>query len=315
MKVPMPEARRRVLVTGATGFIGSACLDPLLKAGYQVTGTYRSNTPPAPVPGVTWARADLTKPAEISALMDHHRPTHLLALAWHMGPGNQQAPDNFRWLQHSIDLLFAFAKAGGRRMVFCGSCAEYDWTGAAPLHETSTALRPATEYGAAKAALFMAYGSLAARLGLSGAWARPFFLYGPGEDPRRLAADVIISLLEGHEARCTHGRQQRDFLHVADAGRALAALLDSTLEGPVNIASGTAIPLGDLVHEAGRQIGASDLVRLGARAARPDDPPLVAADVSRLTKELGWRPRFNLETGLADTIDWWRNHLQKANAI
>jgi len=300
-----------VLVTGATGFIGGACLRALRAAGHEAIGTYRSDTTPAPQDGVTWVQADLTNPESMSALMAAHKPSHLLALAWYMGPGNQQALDNFRWLQHSIDLLMAFAGAGGRRVIFCGSCMEYDWTRPIKLHEETTPLRPASEYGAAKAALFTAFGPLCRKLEISGAWARPFFLYGPGENPRRLAADVTLSLLEGREARCSHGRQKRDFLHVSDVGEAMVKLMQSDLEGPLNIGSGQAIPLATLIEEIGRQTGASDLIRLGALEARPDDPPLVEADVTRLQDELGWRPRFDLETGVADTIAWWRREIGK----
>ncbi len=300
-----------VLVTGATGFIGGACLRALRAAGYEAIGTYRSDTAPDPQDGVTWVQADLTNAESLSALMSAHKPKSLLALAWYMGPGNQQALENFRWLQHSIDLLMAFADAGGKRVTFCGSCMEYDWTQEIQLNETTTPLLPASEYGAAKAALYTAFAPLCRKLEISGAWARPFFLYGPGENPRRLAADVILSLLEGREARCSHGRQKRDFLHVDDVGEAMVKLLESDLEGALNIGSGAAIPLATLIEEIGRQTGASDLIRLGALEARPDDPPLVEADVTRLQDELGWRPRFDLETGVADTIAWWRRDIGK----
>ena len=300
-----------VLVTGATGFIGRASCSALHQAGCTVIGTYRGATAPEGMDYVTWVAADLTQKDSITALMQQQRPSHLLALAWYMGPGNQQALENFHWLQHSIDLLFEFAHAGGQRVTFCGSCMEYDWSQPIKLHESNTPLQPASEYGAAKAALFTAYIPLCHKLDLSASWARPFFLYGPGENPRRLASDVIISLLEGREALCTHGRQKRDFLHVADVADALVQLLLSDLEGPLNIGSGHAIALADLVGEVGRQIGASELIRLGARDARPDDPPLVEADVTRLRETLGWTPKFDLKAGLADTIRWWRNELKK----
>lgn len=301
----------RVLVTGSTGFIGRACVQALCQAGCEVIGTYRGAAPPPAGPAITWERADLSAPDQIDRVMQRHRPTHLLALAWFMGPGNQQSIENFRWLQHSIDLIMAFAAAGGQRVTFCGTCMEYDWSHPVKLSETTTPIRPGSEYGAAKAALFTAFGPLCAALGLSGAWARPFFLYGPGENPRRLAADVIISLLEGREALCTHGRQERDFLHVSDAADAMVTLLLSDLQGPMNIGSGRAIALADLVQEIGRQIGAADRIRLGARETRPGDPPLVEADITRLSQELGWQPRYDLKEGVADTIAWWRHELGK----
>ncbi len=301
----------KVLVTGASGFIGRACVRNLAGAGYRVVATYRTDPPPPMDGDVEWVKVDVADSAAVRDLLQRQQPSHLLALAWYMGPGNQQSLENFRWIQHSIDLLFSFAEAGGQRVGFCGSCMEYDWSAPVKLREGVTPLVPATEYGAAKAGLSVAFDRMCAALGLSGAWARPFFLYGPGESPKRLAADVIVSLLDGREALCTHGRQKRDFLHVDDVARALVDLLGSDLQGPLNIGSGTAIPLADLITEIARQIGAEDLVRLGAREARAGDPPLVEADNTRLCRELGWSPKFNLETGVADTIAWWRREIVK----
>lgn len=296
----------RVLVTGAAGFVGRATVAALTAAGHEVVGTFRG-TEPAPGPAVIWDRCDLTGRGDVAALMARHRPTALLTLAWHMGPGNMQAVENYRWVGHTVETILAFAEHGGRRVLACGSCAEYDWTGSAPLSEAAP-LRPASDYGIAKAATWGLFAPLCARLGLSGVWARPFFLYGPGENPRRLVADVIVSLLAGRAARCSSGTQRRDFLHVDDLARALVALLDSPLTGAVNIGSGQAMALADLVAEIGRQTGRADLIRLGALPDRPGEAALVAADVTRLRTETGWRPRFDLATGIADTIGWWRAH-------
>lgn len=302
---------KRVLVTGGAGFLGRAMIARLHAAGAEVIATTRSTLPQDAPDGITWAKADLTDAGAITALMADHRPSHLMALAWHMGGGYQQSPENYRWLQHSIDLIFAFAEAGGTRLVFCGSCMEYDWSLEEPFVEGVSALNPNTDYGAAKAALSRIFEPLCARLGVSGAWARPYFLYGPGENPRRLAADVIVSLLEGREALCGAGTQRRDFLHVGDVADAMATLLASDLTGPVNIGSGQAIAMADLITEIGRQIDRPELIKLGARPPRAGEPELVEADPTRLRDGLGWHPTFTLETGVADTIAWWRRELAK----
>lgn len=303
----MPDT---VLVTGGAGFIGRATVHALVKRGYDVVATCRG-APPAPSARLRWATCNLEDSANVSALMARERPAHLVALAWYMGPGNQQAIENFHWIGHSVQLLTEFAANGGRRVVFCGSCMEYDFSQPVKLTEAETPLNAHTEYGIAKGALSKIFGPLCGKLGLSGAWARPFFLYGPGENPQRLASSIIISLLEGREARCTAGTQKRDFLHVDDVASALAALLASPLEGALNIGSGDAIALRDLAAEVGRQIGRPELINLGALPTRPGDPPLVEADNTRLRSELGWTPEFDLASGLADTISWWRHHLKQ----
>ena len=113
---------------------------------------------------------------------------------------------------------------------------------------------------------------------------------------------VVRALSRGEIARCTHGRQVRDFLHVEDAASAFAALLDGAVEGPVNVASGTPVTVREVVLAAARCLGAADRVEFGALPAPPDEPPFLVADVGRLAREVGWSPSFGLEGGLEKTV-------------
>ena len=197
-----------------------------------------------------------------------------------------------------------------------GTCAEYDWAGSGVCTEGSSALADegaasVAPYARCKLAMQRALEDFGSLNHLSTAWGRVFFQYGPDEHPERLVASVIAHLLKGEEAPCSHGRQIRGFLHVADVGAAFAALLDSRVEGPVNIGSDERRAVGEVLGEIARQIGRPELIRLGARNAHPDEPPLLIADVARLRAEVGWRPRFTLGAGLADTVEWWRQHLRE----
>lgn len=129
----------------------------------------------------------------------------------------------------------------------------------------------------------------------------------PGEQPERLVPSVIRTLLRDEAMPCSHGEQVRDFLYIDEAADALAALLDSPVTGDVNIASGRPITLKALLSMIGAQLGREQLLEFGARPARPDEPATLMADVTRLTTEVGWTPRSNLEDGLARTIAWWRH--------
>ena len=147
---------------------------------------------------------------------------------------------------------------------------------------------------------------------MSHAWARIFFLYGPREHPKRLVSSVIRSLLLGEPARCSHGRQIRDYLHVEDVADALVALLHSEVRGPINIGSGVPVTLRDIVSCIARKLDQAPLVQFGAVPSHPHDSPLVIADVTRLAAELKWRPRYDLDRGLDATIAWWQSELQVA---
>jgi nucleoside-diphosphate-sugar epimerase len=304
-----PDGPPTVLVTGATGFVGRNALEPLRARGYAVHGVHRAAPAPA-VDGVTWHRADLTAPGEADRVVGDVRPSHLLHLAWYAEPGRfWTAPDNLTWVAASVALIQAFAAGGGRRLVAAGTCAEYDWRHGF-CSEGVTPVAPETLYGTAKHALQELLGAYAGPAGVSAAWGRIFFLFGPREHPDRLVSSVIRSLLREEAALCTHGNQIRDFLHVEDVGDAFAALLDSDAEGPVNVGSGDPVALRDLVARIADKLGRRDLVRLGARAAPAGEPPMVVADVRRLRDAVGWTPRRGLDEGLDDTIAWWREELR-----
>lgn len=301
------DRSKRVLVTGASGFIGSHCLASLVRRGYQVHGV-STKAGCADESSVVWHQADLLDPAAGCRLIDEIKPTHLLHLAWYVVPGKLIASDlNFDWVHSSMELLRAFQRQGGRRVVMSGSSYEYDWN-YGYCHETRTPTTPNTVYGACKHALDVMVQAFCRSHQLSYAWSRVFFLYGPNEHPDRLVSSVIRSLLQGQDARCSHGRQIRDYLHVQDVADAMVSVLDSSSEGAINIGSGTAVTLREMIVTIGRTLGREDLLKLGAIPSRANDAPLVVADVERLVNEVKWQPRYSLEDGLRQTIEWWRHH-------
>ena len=305
---------KRVLVTGASGFIGRHCLPILLERDYEVHGVYLENS--VPMPNIIWHQADLLDPHDTLALVSEISPSHLLHFAWYAKPGKfWTAVENLAWVEASLGLLRAFTQNNGERAVFAGSCAEYDWR-YGYCSESVTPLAPASMYGTCKNALRLLLGSFTEQIGLSFAWGRIFFLFGPHEYEERLVASVTHSLLEGRTALCSHGNQVRDFLYVQDVADAFVSLLDSVVLGPVNIASGKPITLQALVFKIAEIIGAdSGLVKLGALEAPINDPALLVAAVERLSAEVGWIPTFSLDRGLEQTISQWRHVLSSRGAL
>lgn len=306
---------RRVLVTGASGFVARHALAPLVARGFDVHAVARR-----PCPGdladlaITWHQADLLDGDARRDLVETVTPSHLLHAAWYLEPGRYTgSPINLDWVAASIDLARRFEAAGGRRVLTVGSCFEYEH-GLIPVLTETSPLAPSTVYGVAKRSLATAMEALGRATELSSAWPRLFYLYGPHEDRRRLIADIVTSLLEGREVATSEGRVRRDYMFVADAGDALAAVLDSQVSGPVNVATGEAPPVREIVEFIAAAVGRPELVRFGARPSPQNDPPEIRANVARLRDEVGWAAITPRETAVERTVDWWRSHVAAVSA-
>jgi nucleoside-diphosphate-sugar epimerase len=290
---------KRIVVTGASGFIGRETIAPLIARGFEVHALGRS---PVTQPGCRNHACDLLT-NNVGRLLSEIAPTHLLHLAWYAVPGKfWGAPDNLDWLAASLRLVRDFAGAGGARVVVAGSCAEYDWSHPL-LDEEATPLQPATLYGRAKAALFETLIAAAPVLGIALGWGRVFFPFGPFEAPGRLLSDVVDGVTAGRRVACSDGLQSRDFLHVEDVASSFAALVDCDVTGPVNIASGTATTVRDIVGRAARLAGDVSLIDWGARPRQPGEPLMMAATTRRLREEVGVTPRWTIAAGVADAVE------------
>jgi nucleoside-diphosphate-sugar epimerase len=295
---------RRVLVTGAGGFIGRHAVPALRARGFDVATIGRRALPHLS-PDVVQHTADLLQPntADVVARIG---ASHLLHLAWDVRPGLfWAAPENLDWVAASLLVYRGFVAGGGQRLVVAGSCAEYDWRHAL-LDEANTPLRPATLYGVAKHALHQMLRAAAPVTGVTLGWGRLFFVYGPHEATSRLVASVARALVRQEPALCGDGLAERDFMRAEDAGAAFAALLDSGIDDAVNVASGQCVAVAEVVRTLARLAGRPDLLRLGARPPVAEPPRLAAATV-RL-RQTGFAPAATLEQGLAATLDWWRLH-------
>jgi len=303
---------KKILVTGATGFIGSHCLQLLLERDYEIHAVFSKNKENKNnTLNLNWHKADLLDLNEVRDLMARIQPNYLLHLAWYCKPGKWVTSginDNLLWVQSSLEMLRLFHKYEGTRVVMTGSCNEYDWNHGY-CSEFITPKLPNTFYGTCKHSLQILFDRYSSEVDLSSAWARLFFIFGPHEDPSRLIASVILSILRGEPALCSHGKQIRDYLYVKDVADAVITLLESDVTGPVNIASGHPVALKEIIYNIADKLDGKNLVQLGTLPAAINDTPLVTADISRLSEEVGWQPKYDLDQGLDETINWWRNQI------
>jgi nucleoside-diphosphate-sugar epimerase len=284
----------RVLLTGAAGFIGSHVARELLRQGHEVHATLRATT-------------DRRRIRDIESELQIHlgemdtlpiEPDVAIHLAWYAVPGKYlAAPEN----RHCLDASRRLLRKLNGRAVFAGTCFEFDTT-MGVLREDSP-IRPSSLYAECKDALRREVEKRP-----NSAWVRFFYQYGPWEDERRLVPSVIRAVLRGEPARISPGEQRRDFLHVEDDATAVCAVAMSNLQGPVNIGSGTAPTVREIVTRIGDLGGRPDLIRLGEIPYYQGEPMLIVADNAKL-RSTGWAPKYDLDRGLGHAFSWWQSLL------
>lgn len=300
----------RLLLTGATGFVGAATLRAALAAGHEVAVLLRPGRPAgriAPYTGL-FSRfdADLRNGDAVSAALSSYRPDAVIHAAW-SGVANtvrndpSQISDN---IAASCGLVTAAADGGCRSFIAFGSQGEYGPLDKAIAEDELP--RPTTLYGASKLAAFHLSAQLAAQRGLRFAWLRLFSTYGPDDNEGWLIPLLIRDMLAGRRPRVTLGTQKWDWLYIDDVAAAVMAVLESEASGVFNLGSGRPVAVRRAI-ELIRDFAAPDMqLVFGEVPFRPDQVMHMQADNARLRAATGWAPRMAFEDGIAHTVAWYR---------
>lgn len=269
----------RVVVTGATGFVGRQIMHALAQPGVELIPVVRrgKESQVANLPNVTRviSTSDLFAKDEKWWAQKCLDTDVIIHAAWYAEPGKYlESARNMDCLIGSLQLAKGAATAGVKRFVGIGTCAEYDQSNG--VLTVDTALKPLTIYAAAKTALFLALSHwLPTTQSVTFAWCRLFYLYGEGEDERRLVPYIRRQLENGEHAELTSGKQIRDFMDVAAAGKKIAEIALSTRVGPINVSSGVSITVRRLAERIASEYGRRDLLKFDVRPDNLFDPPCV----------------------------------------
>lgn len=267
-----------VLLTGATGFVGRQVLQSLALCGARVRVVIREGTQ-SRLATLEFLETTVTTEDMFAENDDWWANAckgvdTVIHVAWYAEPGKYlQSAKNIDCLAGTLQLAKGAARSKVRRFIGIGTCFEYDLTGG--MLSIETPLRPLTPYAGAKAAAFMALSQWLPLQEVEFAWCRLFYLYGDGEDERRLVPYLRSKLTSGEPAELTSGNQIRDFLDVSEAGRMIVKTALSNQQGPVNICSGIPITVRQLAEQIAEEYGCRDLLKFGARPDNLIDPPCV----------------------------------------
>jgi UDP-glucose 4-epimerase len=301
----------RVLLTGATGFVGSHVLARLMRDGeHSVAVVLRAGSARwriAELLGrVHVIEGDLAQPAELAEPVGRFGPEAVLHLAWGHVADRERSPllqiDNVR---DTVELVALAHSVGARHFLGTGSQAEY---GSCPYRiDERQPTRPSTPYGTAKLCAGLLAEQMCRSLGMRFAWLRLFSAYGPMDLPTTMISTVGRALLSGERPVTTRGDQAWDYVYVADAAEAIHGVLNEpSASGVFNLGSGRVQTIRSVIERLRDLIRPGAELGLGELAYGPDQLMHLEADVERLRHSIGWDAVTDLDTGLSHTVAWLR---------
>lgn len=309
----------RMLVTGAAGFIGSTLVDRLLDDGHEVVGvddlsrgTLANLAVARDSDRFTWVQQDITT-AEFLDTVAEHSPEVIHHLAAQIDVRVSVADpllDARLNVLGTVNVCEAARRAGVRKVVHTSSGGSvYGSPEQLPVSET-TPFDPQSPYAASKAAGEIYLGTYRHLYGLEGVALALSNVYGPRQDPHGEAGVVAIfatAMLRGTTAKIFgDGTSTRDYVHVADVVDAFARAAAAG-SGRYNVGTGLQTSVRELHGLVAAATGAPDEPEMAA--PRPGELQAIALDCARARAELGWEPTHELETGIADTVEWIRGQL------
>ena len=266
------------LLTGCTGFVGRQVLRALGDRGVLVRAVMREGKQQH-LAALGNIESIVTTPDLFAESADWwaevcERIDTVIHVAWYAEPGKYlESAKNLDCLTGTLQLAKGAAQSGVKRFIGIGTCFEYDLS--AGTLSVDTALRPLTPYAGAKAAAFLALAQWLPSQDVEFAWCRLFYLFGEGEDERRLVPYLRTQLAAGKPAELTSGCQIRDFVDVRVAGEMIVDIALSRRQGAVNICSGLPITVRQLAENVADEYGRRDLLRFGLRPDNLVDPKYV----------------------------------------
>lgn len=288
---------KKVIITGATGLIGKEAVEPLKKSGFEVYAlTIDKNNPDL---DIKWIDCNIFNSNKLQEVFSEVKPSHLLNFAWATTDDYLTSNTNFDFLKAGLDLLKFFKENGGKRAIFSGTCFEYAFKDS-PLKETDS-INPQTVYAKCKNYLRELSELYCSKNDINFGWGRIFYVFGHGENDKRLTSHIINSLKSDKQVTINNGNLIRDYMYAKDIAAAFVKFLDSDINGIVNICTGKGISLKDYALTIGNKLNKSQLVNILQESASAT-PAIIVGDNTRLTKEVKYLPQYSTDTAIDNIL-------------
>jgi UDP-glucose 4-epimerase len=300
----------KVLVTGGSGFIGWHLCQRLCKAGCEVHATSRQQRRANTGSRLAWWQVDVADLEKARRLIAEVRPNIVVHLAGSVGASPDVGlvlPTYHSLLTSTVNVLMAAMEFGCRRVILSGS-----FTEPVPAAVEPT---PHSPYAAAKWAA-SGYGRMFHSLfGAPVVIVRPFMTYGPAQAPSKLIPYAVLSLLRGEPPRLASGRTRADWVYIADVidGFLLAVTTPGIDGRTIDLGSGSLVSIRDVVDRLVDAVDTPIKPIFGPLSDRPGENE-VAANTALASELLGWRATTSLESGLRQTVEWFRAEAREATA-
>jgi nucleoside-diphosphate-sugar epimerase len=290
----------RILVTGATGFIGRSIVRLARARGHRLAGLVRPETMQRfglhDETGLHWVAGTLAEPPWEA--IERFAPEHCLHAAWDATPGVYlDSPLNTDYLEWSMEFFGRLKALGASQAMSLGTCIEYRIDGQ-PARENGTPIEPVSPYARAKDALRRNVETTLVGPDFSFCWGRVFYPYGPGEHPARLCTALARRLLANEKLVLKTPDSTKDYIYIDDLAAAILAVMERGLTGAINLGTGEGVTVREIARTLGRLLSREELVGESSEPAADDPLYYVVADAGRLRKEAAWRPACPLSSGL-----------------
>lgn len=300
----------KLLLTGATGFIGRACLDALVQnTDWEIHALYRKRQP-IHLDKVIWHECDILQQQNVTVLIRNICPNYLIHLAWIVD--HQVFWSSETNIDHSystIHLYKQFSLHGGVRAIFLGSCSEYDNTYQI-CDEDTTPLKPNTLYGVCKKQTFELLTKLKANCPeyADFSWVRTFNLFGPNEFNERLLPYIFNSYLQKKSPVLNNPNIVRDHSYIENLGEWLICLLKSKHQSAINFGSNNVLSITKLANLIHQQFFPEQAPPIESK----HNNELEDIFLPKLTKvnEINVNTFITFENSLEKTYQWWKNKIK-----